>query len=83
MLALVTAGPILAWFFASGMFLVFAVHAVVLDGYGPVRSISMSARLVGGILGRLLALLRLLLALFVAVVIPSIRRQSSARSAPS
>jgi hypothetical protein len=48
MLALVTIGPVLVWLFISGIFLSFAVPAVVLDDYGPARSISVSVRLVAG-----------------------------------
>jgi hypothetical protein len=73
MLALVTVGPILVWLFLSGMFLVFAVPAVVLDGYGPVRAITMSARLVAGhFWGIFWRFLVFFLALFVAVIVASI-----------
>ncbi len=48
----------LGWFAVAAAFMVFATPAVVLDGRGPIRSIGLSVRLVGGhfwgILGRLL-----------------------------
>jgi hypothetical protein len=73
LLAVVTVGPALLWVFLTGMFLVFAVPAVVLDGHGPGRSIRVSIRLVAGhfwgILGRFIIFF---LALFAAVMIASI-----------
>jgi len=48
LLAMATVGPALAWLFLSGLFLIFAVPAVVLDGHGPVQGIAVSARLVAG-----------------------------------
>ncbi len=73
MLALVTSGPILMWLFVSGMLLVFAVPAVVLDGSGPMRAITMSARMVAGhFWGIFWRFLVFFLVLFVAVLIASV-----------
>jgi hypothetical protein len=72
LIAVAVAVPSLIWVFLSGMFLMFAIPAVVLDGHGPARSIGVSARLVAGrfwgILGRFLAFFVML---FVAVMVAS------------
>lgn len=73
LLGMATAGPIMIWLFVSGMFLVFAVPAVVLDGHGPMRSISVSVRLVAGhFWGVFWRFFVFFLVLFVAVMIASI-----------
>jgi hypothetical protein len=73
LLAMATAGPILVWIFVSSLFLVFAVPAVVLDGHGPVRAITMSVRLVAGhFWGVFWRFFVFFVVLFVAVMIASI-----------
>jgi hypothetical protein len=73
LVAVAVAVPCVIWLFLAGMFLLFAIPAVVLDGHGPLRSIGVSARMVAGhfwgLLGRFLVFF---LVLFVMAVIASI-----------
>lgn len=75
-LAVATVIPSLIWAFMSGLFLMFAIPAVVLDGVSPGRSIRNSARLVmahfWGIFGRFFAFFVILFIAVVAVSFPVI-----------
>jgi hypothetical protein len=63
------------WAMISGVLLMFATPAVVLDGEGPVQSIRTSLRLVfsnaGGILGRFLAFTFLFVVLYIVGSLPA------------
>jgi len=64
-----------AWMLVGSLFLMFATPAVVLDGEGPVRSVSMSIRLVrghlAGLVGRLLAFVFIATIAYVFAMMPS------------
>ena len=81
----------LVWTLVGSLFLMFATPAVVLDGEGPVRSISTSIRLVrehlAGLLGRLLAFafvatIAYFFAMMPAAILTAAERSSDVASVP-
>ncbi|TMQ58447.1 MAG: hypothetical protein E6K76_08025 [Candidatus Eisenbacteria bacterium] len=81
----------LVWSLVGSLFLMFATPAVVLDGEGPVRSITTSIRLVrenlAGVLGRLLAFVFVativyLFAMMPSAILTAAERSSGLASAP-
>ncbi len=75
-LALVTLGPVVVWLFISGIFMSFAVPAVVLDDHGPAHAITASVRLVAGhfwgIFWRLIVFFAVLFAVAMIAMIPAL-----------
>jgi hypothetical protein len=85
LLTLAAMMPCLVWMAISVLFLLFATPAVVLDDRGPLRSIALSMRRVGGqlggILGRLLAVGIVALFAAVAASLPDALLQAASSAA--